>query len=226
MSCDFCEKEVLPEVLKKYEEYIGEDATLLDLIDKWDALPQVKNDNRSKYVEVIGCFFPNSPDDTRLLPGPSYRKFLERSYEHVKQSHPHTQPKPSTSVKRTSRITQILLNTSAAPPVKKLVLSTPPEPSKSGVSKQRTLTLNFGKKVSHIPITNFVLGQSRSLKEESKYSRERFGKAHCLVTVHQGVNQKIRMNPSLATTNWQSHQWRTNICSRNSVLRTKVTQKL
>ena len=92
--CDFCEKEVLPEVLKKYKEYIGKYATLLDLIDEWDALPQVKSDNRSKYVEVIGCFLPNSPEDTCLLPGSSYRKFLERSYEYVKQSHPRTQSKP------------------------------------------------------------------------------------------------------------------------------------
>ena len=142
-------------------------------------------------MKVIGCFLPNSPDDTHLLPGPSYRKFLERSYEHVKQSHPHTRPNPSPSVKRTSGITQILLNTSAAPPVKKLVLSTPPEPPKSGVSKQRTLTSKFGRKTLHIPITNFVLGQRKSLKEESKYPCERFGKAHCLMTVHQGVNQKI-----------------------------------
>ena len=42
-----------------------------------------------------------------------------------------------------------------------------------------------------MPITNNVLGQRKSLKETSNYPNERFGKATCLMSVHQGVNNKL-----------------------------------
>lgn len=46
--CDFCEREVLPEVLNRYKGFLGEDATFLDLVNKWDAIPNEKNQTRQK----------------------------------------------------------------------------------------------------------------------------------------------------------------------------------
>ena len=93
VRCDYCEREVLPSVLKKFSDFLGENATWVDLVSKWDTLPNKKNDGLHKYIEVIGCFLPNLPHYTRLLPGPNFRIFLESGYEHVGQSHPHTQTK-------------------------------------------------------------------------------------------------------------------------------------
>ena len=69
--CDFCEKEVLPEVITKFKSILGEDATFLDLVNKWDSLPDEKGQHRAKFIDVIGCFLPNAPNDVRCSPGPN-----------------------------------------------------------------------------------------------------------------------------------------------------------
>ena len=191
--CHFCELEVLPQVLRKFADVLGENATFVDLLNSWDTLPSKKNDGLAKYVEVIGCFLPNPPNDNRLSPGPNYRKFLERAYEHVRQSHPHTQPKLSTAAKkRKSGITQVLMNSSSSsvtPP--KLVIVEKPSSSKKCPSNQKTLTTKFSKKIPYMPITHYTLGERKSLLEKSQYANERFGKTHCLMMVHSGVNKKL-----------------------------------
>ena len=194
--CDYCEREVFPTVLKKFSDYLGENATLVDLVSKWDTLLSKKNDGLTKYIDVIGCFLPNPPQDTRLLPGPNFRKFLERGYEHVGQAHPHTQPRKNSEAqnkKRQSGITQLILNTTSStttPPPKKLAVELSSS-VKPGSSRQRTLTSKYGCKMKYMPIDHYVLGQRKSLLGKAKYPNEKLGKANCLMMVHQGVNKKI-----------------------------------
>ena len=121
--CQFCETEVLPNILEKFKEQLGEKSTIIDLISKWDCLPSPKDDSLVKYVDVLGCFIPNPPNDEKTCPGPNYRKFLLRPTEHVKSSHPHTQEnksKASSSTKQKGGLAQLLFQSQT--PKKVLVL--------------------------------------------------------------------------------------------------------
>ena len=42
-----------------------------------------------------------------------------------------------------------------------------------------------------MPLSTYVLGQRKSLKEKCEYPNEKFGKATCLMSVHQGVNDRM-----------------------------------
>ena len=95
--CDHCEREAFPRVLDKYKQSLGEKCGIIELIDNWDSLPNPKNDGLSKHIDVSGCFFPNPPYDTKICPGPNYRKFLERPGEHVNSGHPETKSKTKDS---------------------------------------------------------------------------------------------------------------------------------
>ena len=39
--------------------------------------------------------------------------------------------------------------------------------------------------------TNWCLGQKKSLSEKCEYTNEWFGKAHCLMMVHSGINKNL-----------------------------------
>ena len=42
-----------------------------------------------------------------------------------------------------------------------------------------------------MPVSNWCLGQKKSLSEKCKYTNEQFDKAHCLMIVHSGINTNL-----------------------------------
>ena len=71
MYCSDCENDLLPIVLQKFKSHLGGSATIIDLVSKWDSLPNEKNDGLMKYVHAVGCFLPNPPH-VSVCPGPNY----------------------------------------------------------------------------------------------------------------------------------------------------------
>ena len=85
-------REALPTVLDKYKKSCGEKPGIMAFTDNWDSFLNQKT-MLLKYIDVIGCFLPKPPYDTMVSPCPNYRKYLERSGEHVNSSDPETKSK-------------------------------------------------------------------------------------------------------------------------------------
>ena len=68
-------------------------------------------------------------------------------------------------------------------------------------NKQRTLVVGYGKKYRYMLDSNWHLGQKKSLSEKCENTNDQFGKAHCLMILHSGINKKLSNKANLDTYN-------------------------
>ena len=112
----------------------------------------------------------------------------------MKSSHPHTQDKKDRGpqvAKRQSGITQILFDTETPKKVLALEPTQEVEVSQTSDPRQRNLTAKFGRQIKYMPIESYCIGEKMSLMEKDLYPNQTFGKAHCLMVVHSGINKNL-----------------------------------
>ena len=82
--CGYCQNNLVPALLEQKSQFISEQHNITTLINKYDDL------NLSPtQLDLIGCILPQKES---IRAGPNERRFLERPTEHVKSTHPYTDP--------------------------------------------------------------------------------------------------------------------------------------
>ena len=167
--CSYCQLNVLPKLLEKYQEYIEDrDITLQDLLDNWDKW-KVNN----QYSDVVGCFIYLQAD---VHAGPGARRFIHRPIEHPSSAHPATVNKEKKKQKK---------NISKDLELTKVVV---PQKRKADEPGQCTLTMKHQKKMHFVDIGK-QLQSKVVLSAPSSNSNNEFAKGYCLSVVQEGVNK-------------------------------------
>ena len=94
LYCTHCKKVFIPKILEAQRDALGENSTLLNLINQWHILiiPEDK-------IDLAGCFLPWNSSH---FAGPNASRFIHNPKEHVDLCHPGT--KNVTTNKRQSLI--------------------------------------------------------------------------------------------------------------------------
>ena len=171
LYCTHCRSILLPNILEAHRDALGEDPTLVNLINQWDILktPEDKND-------LVGCFLPWNYSH---FAGPNARRFIHNPKQHVDVCHPGTNK--VTTKKRQS------LFSFPMKPAKVMSLETPPSSSED--STQAKIKGNLNKMTTCYTMDRF--STSIPLKGRTKNTPSDFGKGFCLSMAHNGVNQII-----------------------------------
>ena len=138
--CDYCHKNLVPEVLKHEFFKESEIPFLKDLINYWDDLKLPPTD-----IDLVGCFLPLCEE---VNAGPSGRNFLVRPTEHPQTSHPYTLAESkgsNVSVKKNARA-QNNLNRDGFVVTKTKTLGVEARPGKHKLRGQLALAGIHGKK--------------------------------------------------------------------------------
>ena len=85
---------------------------------------------------------------------------------------------------------QKLLSSSSSTQFKKILTIKKPEEN-NYKNKQKTLVVEYRKKYRYMLVSNWCLDKKKLLSEKCEYANEQFGKAHCLMIVHSGINKNL-----------------------------------
>ena len=82
LYCTHCKSALLPKILESHRDALGENPTIVNLVNQWDILklPEDK-------IDLVGCFLPWNSSH---FAGPNARRFLHNPKEHVDVCHPAT----------------------------------------------------------------------------------------------------------------------------------------
>ena len=179
--CRICESdpELLPALLRKHKDSLGEKPDVFSLIDHFDSL-KIPSDK----IDFIGCFLPHDPS---VCAGPSPRRFLRECSEHVSASHIWTKEVTVVSVKRKQ---QSSLKASSSSKKKKSELAISP-PGPSGSSSQRKLVPVNDRNASVQKRTMFSYSTTIPVVGKCRDSADQFAKGHCISSVHHSVNKMV-----------------------------------
>ena len=82
--CVHCQNNLVPALLEEKSQFISEEHNITSLINKRDDLNLLPTQ-----LVLIGCILPKKES---IRVGPNGRRFLEGLTEHVKSTHPYTDP--------------------------------------------------------------------------------------------------------------------------------------
>ena len=168
--CTHC-KSVLSKILESHRYALGENPTIVNLVNQWDMLKLLEDK-----IDLVGCFLPwNSAHFAR----PNARRFIHNPKEHVDMCHPATN-------KVTTKKRQTLFSFPTKP-AKVMALETPPSSSED--STQTKIKGTWNKMTTYYTMNLF--STSIPLKGRTKITPSDFGKGVCLSMVHIGINQMI-----------------------------------
>lgn len=177
LYCDHCETKLLPGMLERYSDRLGDMKNLVGLINNWDILkiPQ-------KEIDYVGCFLPWKED---IQAGPNSRKFIRDPSEHPKTSHIYTVDGNASKSKLKRQATLPQMSNSKTPPVKVIVLDKEPGPS-----SQSTISAKTAKKHLKQGTLDKALGVI-PLKGKTDQQAHLRAKSYCLSIIHRGVGKAI-----------------------------------
>ena len=73
--CSVCNNDIIPCLIKENSSKLPENATIIDMLNKWDKLDFPVN-----YLDLAGCLIPN---EQHIHAGPNGRRYILRPTEHV-----------------------------------------------------------------------------------------------------------------------------------------------
>ena len=179
LYCQTCQTEarLLPDLLRKHADALGEKPNFLSLINNWDTLKIGES-----YQDYAGCFLPDVKEYEAF---PNARRFIRECSEHKKM--------------------HIIKVVGEKRPAQSSIAATPVPQKKSGMMTIQKPTDN--PKQSTIRPKTYTKGYQTSLQQFSttvnlkgKVTNEhqKFGKGFCLSMVHAGAKSILSNNATIS----------------------------
>ena len=174
--CSVCNNDIIPCLIKENSGKLPENATIIDVLNKWDKLDFPVN-----YLDLAGCLIPN---EQHIHVGPNGRRYILRPTEHVSA---HLELLRNKSLVKEVN-TDVKSKNLAKDRSENITLIS----SSQKTSNNTKITIKHNKKLKMANISG-MMDPRINITEPSKDCLDSWSKKFMLKTIHTGANKMTLM---------------------------------